>query len=478
MKRLGKAFAALVLCILTAGFAATTVFAAEVVKKVEISVTNGEKNDSGIYVPEVYASRSRVDDIQFSKDEYDWRAGDTITLSITLSPRDGYSFSSSKTSVTCTGDGKLANKSITAECITAKVNYKLTGALKAPTGLYVDVSGSGRVIAHWDKVDGAKKYEVTVYSDSTENTITVDTNSADISAYATEGDEDAATFKVRAVPTDAQKKYLERSQWTKYGEGIEIGGDNTEYGHFEGSGNYRRFVTYRDESGTTNYASGWQFLNGYWYYFFPQTFYAAQNWQLIGGKWYYFHPEESTDGIPYTMATGWVKVNGLWYYLESSGAMRTGWVQPSPNGPMYYLDTVTGAMWANATTPDGYAVGADGARITANAAQQPANGTAEGFYDNAEKRFYRLGNGTNAASCWQLIKGEWYYFGADGAMLTGWQWIDGNRDGVSECYYLNPLKTGKKPYGAMYANTTTPDGYRVNADGAWIDNGKVMQKRK
>lgn len=36
-----------------------------------------------------------------------------------------------------------------------------------------------------------------------------------------------------------------------------------------------------------------------------------------------------------------------------------------------------------------------------------------------------------------------------------WLWIDG------ECYYF-----GDK--GGMYANCTTPDGYRVDETGAWI----------
>ncbi len=32
--------------------------------------------------------------------------------------------------------------------------------------------------------------------------------------------------------------------------------------------------------------------------------------------------------------------------------------------------------------------------------------------------------------------------------------------------------------GNMYANTTTPDGYTVNADGAWTVNGVIQTKLK
>lgn len=50
-----------------------------------------------------------------------------------------------------------------------------------------------------------------------------------------------------------------------------------------------------------------------------------------------------------------------------------------------------------------------------------------------------------------------------------WQWLDSNGDGTAECYYFNPM-------GYMYANTTTPDGCTVNADGAWTQNGVVQTK--
>ena len=57
--------------------------------------------------------------------------------------------------------------------------------------------------------------------------------------------------------------------------------------------------------------------------------------------------------------------------------------------------------------------------------------------------WYREDNGSYPASTWKEINGKQYYFGADGYML---------------------------------ANTTTPDGYTVNADGAWTVNGIVQTK--
>ena len=38
---------------------------------------------------------------------------------------------------------------------------------------------------------------------------------------------------------------------------------------------------------------------------------------------------------------------------------------------------------------------------------------------------------------------------------------------MQECYYFD----GE---GWMAADATTPDGYQVNSDGAWVENGLVM----
>lgn len=53
------------------------------------------------------------------------------------------------------------------------------------------------------------------------------------------------------------------------------------------------------------------------------------------------------------------------------------------------------------------------------------------------------------------------------SFAAGWQWLDENNDGIAECYYFD--EGGHKLTG-----TTTPDGYTVNADGAWVENGTVQ----
>ena len=76
------------------------------------------------------------------------------------------------------------------------------------------------------------------------------------------------------------------------------------------------------------------------------------------------------------------------------------------------------------------------------------------------------------AAGWQKNNtGWWYGTNADNSAwyANGWQWVDGNGDGVAECYYFDGN-------GYIVANGTTPDGYQVNADGQWMKNGVVQTK--
>lgn len=67
---------------------------------------------------------------------------------------------------------------------------------------------------------------------------------------------------------------------------------------------------------------------------------------------------------------------------------------------------------------------------------------------------------------WLYRNNNWYYLHTQydntrGHMYTGWHEIDG------KWYYFNTA-SDKGTLGVMLANTTTPDGYQVDANGAWI----------
>lgn len=75
-----------------------------------------------------------------------------------------------------------------------------------------------------------------------------------------------------------------------------------------------------------------------------------------------------------------------------------------------------------------------------------------------------LASSTVFAGQWKQEGSTWKYQNDDGSYVTNnWQWIDGK----SYCFDSN---------GNMYANTTTPDGYTVNADGQWVIDGVVQTR--
>ncbi len=121
-----------------------------------------------------------------------------------------------------------------------------------------------------------------------------------------------------------------------------------------------------------------------------------------------------------TKATGWVQDKGKWYYLNASGTMQTGWVQDKDT--WYYLNG-SGAMQTGWVQDKGV--------------------------------WYYLNDSGAMQTGWVQDKGTWYYLNGSGAMQTGWFEVNG------KWYYANRS-------GALLTNTTTPDGYRVNANGEWV----------
>ena len=101
----------------------------------------------------------------------------------------------------------------------------------------------------------------------------------------------------------------------------------------------------------------------------------------------------------------------------------------------------------------------------------PKNSWGYEAYNGKSYWYYFLDSGYMATG-WVDVNGSKYYLfpnsdGWKGRMLTGWQWIDGN------CYYLD---TQGQNEGALYKNTTTPDGYAVDSEGRWVVNGAVQKQ--
>ena len=142
---------------------------------------------------------------------------------------------------------------------------------------------------------------------------------------------------------------------------------------------------------------------------------VVESWSKKDGHWFY----QLEDGSH--IVNEWKQINGTWYRFDNSGLMQTGWIKDK--GTWYYLND-SGAMqtgWAK------------------------ENGT-----------WYYLNSSGAMQTGWVKDKGTWYYLNQSGAMETEWFTVSG------KWYYANES-------GALAINTTTPDGYTVNADGEWVE---------
>lgn len=85
--------------------------------------------------------------------------------------------------------------------------------------------------------------------------------------------------------------------------------------------------------------------------------------------------------------------------------------------------------------------------------------------------WFRFDENGNMVTGWFMDEnGIWYYMseesnGTLGYMVTGWHLIQ-DKSGQEHWYYFNEASDGSK--GKLLVNTTTPDGYRVDENGCWI----------
>lgn len=77
-------------------------------------------------------------------------------------------------------------------------------------------------------------------------------------------------------------------------------------------------------------------------------------WMRDDRGWWFKNPDGSYP------KNRWEYIRSKWYFFDEDGYMKTGWI--NWNHKLYYCDD-TGAMLSSTVTPDGFHVGADGARI-------------------------------------------------------------------------------------------------------------------
>ncbi len=130
--------------------------------------------------------------------------------------------------------------------------------------------------------------------------------------------------------------------------------------------------------------------------------------------------------------------------------------------------------------PNGTITTQDGIRFLMDSKGEKYSGW---FIDSKEDWYYFNESDKTMKTGWHHDDkdGYWYYLNlSDGKMVTGWQTIEGKE------YFFQPVRdmgnyhfnneqekwlysvNSKVPYGAMYVNTTTPDGIKVDSTGAKV----------
>jgi len=164
-------------------------------------------------------------------------------------------------------------------------------------------------------------------------------------------------------------------------------------------------------------------------------------WKKVGNDWYYFDATGSLE-------TGWVQdADDKWYYMNDNGKMATGWVESPESGLWYYMDKGNGHMMSSGWLCDSesnrwYYLDPNGAMCTG--------------WIQLDGTWYLLDNNGSMCTGWNLVNGKWYLLGSNGVMLTGWQQVGG------KYYYMTTD-------GDCLINTTTPDGHKVDENGARVD---------
>ena len=155
-----------------------------------------------------------------------------------------------------------------------------------------------------------------------------------------------------------------------------------------------------------------------WVEYDEDMFYVGSDGSKTINDWRYLLPEDADDdeeaewfyfGSKGAMVKSAKKViNGATYYFADNGVMLTGWVNTTDFDE---ANSVDGAVYCDE----------NGARVASSWIKTYAPGTDEDEADEDDMNWYWIKSKGAAQIGRNLdINGETYFFGEDGAMLTGW----------------------------------------------------------
>lgn len=380
--------------LLTAALAAAGMMTAAAAEHVVSSVTIrvSSKLEPGDTLPDIGTESTSTEEgdvsISCSTDKYtidraEWvtstskemKVGDQPEMRVWLTAGADYYFKGSyrSSNVTVKSGSFVSAKREDADTLVVRLRVNaVKGDFSAPEEAYWKDNARGT--ARWEKPDSGDtgKYEVVLRRGSSK-VHTVETTATSYNFYPYMTLEGTYSFRVRTIAKSSKdESYGKKSDWTESDE-LYIAKEDVS----DGSGRTDNVSS----SPTGNTRAGWQHLNDYWYYYYPDGTYQKDSWLKVNDQWYLFQ----NDG---KMLRGWQKKGNHTYFLTESGEMHVGWLQSA--GRWYYFNP----------TPDAY-------------------------------------EGAMFQNSWANVNGKLYYFNGEGIMVEGWNQVDGN------WYYFYPGEGNK-----------------------------------
>ena len=183
------------------------------------------------------------------------------------------------------------------------------------------------------------------------------------------------------------------------------------------------------------------------FYYTGRYEYLLSGWQKINGTWYYFDPVTKEGSVPEKAENNWITLDGNQYYFIKGTTLAKSWQTIQAGGVYgkYYFN-------GNGVLQKGlFAIGANW--YYTNEETGKAEAGLKAFEDGPFKgrTCYFDANGLMRKG-WISAGGKYYYFNANGIMLKGISWIGNAR------YVLDPVT------GERITSSITIDGKTYYAD--------------
>ena len=279
---------------------------------IEADIATLESTKSTQVDIKIPSDKYEVSSYEFINGGFEWLETDVPRMEVVLSAEEGYSFATTDNSFSITGGTYVEQQ---------KEDYNQTLKLiidLPPVNEFTQaierVQWSDNNTASWSKSEGAGTYEVRLYKDGKPSGAVKRTEQTSINLAGSMTKAGTYFFRVRPVnKSNAEKK----GDWVeaplKYIDGVLADANKRAQ---EASNGWKK-----DEIG--------------WRYEISEGSNVLNDWKIINDQWYFFNEK---------------------------GYMTTGWINWKEKD--YYCEISTGKMLMNCTTPDGFVLGVDGAKIS------------------------------------------------------------------------------------------------------------------